>query len=32
MHIGLEDLYPILFVVVWFVIMRYVLPRFGVRT
>jgi hypothetical protein len=32
MSISLEDLYPILFVVVWFVVMRYVLPHFGVKT
>jgi len=32
MSIGLKDLYPILFVLVWFVVMRYVLPRFGVST
>ena len=32
MNMSLKDLYPILFVVVWFVAMRYVLPRFGVRT
>jgi hypothetical protein len=32
MSISLEDLYPILFVLVWFVAMRYVLPRLGVRT
>ena len=32
MSISLEDLYPILFILVWFVVMRYVLPRFGVRT
>jgi hypothetical protein len=32
MSISLEDLYPILFILVWFVAMRYVLPRFGVRT
>jgi len=32
MNISLKDLYPLLFVVVWFVTMRYILPRFGVRT
>jgi hypothetical protein len=32
MSISLEDLYPILFILVWFVAMRYVLPHFGVRT
>ncbi len=32
MSISLEDLYPILFILIWFVVMRYVLPRFGVRT
>ncbi|GEM_PF-2238642 len=32
MSISLEDLYPLLFVLVWFVTMRYVLPRLGVRT
>jgi hypothetical protein len=32
MSIGLEDLYPVFFILVWFVVMRYILPRFGVRT
>lgn len=32
MNISLKDLYPILFIIVWFVVMRYILPRFGVRT
>jgi hypothetical protein len=32
MNIIVEDLYPLLFILVWFVIMRYVLPRLGVRT
>jgi hypothetical protein len=32
MNINVEDLYPLLFILVWFVIMRYVLPRLGVRT
>jgi hypothetical protein len=32
MSISLEDLYPLLFILVWFVVMRYVLPRLGVRT
>jgi len=32
MSISLEDLYPLLFIFVWFVVMRYVLPRLGVRT
>lgn len=32
MSTNLRDLYPVLFVVVWFVAMRYVLPRLGVKT
>jgi len=32
MSISLEDLYPILFIIIWFVVMRYVLPHFGVET
>lgn len=32
MSISLEDLYPLLFILAWFVTMRYVLPRFGVQT
>jgi len=32
MSISLKDLYPILFIIIWFVVMRYVLPHFGVQT
>ena len=32
MSISLEDLYPLFFIIIWFVVMRYVLPHFGVQT
>jgi hypothetical protein len=32
MNTSLKDLYPILLIIVWFVAMRYVLPRLGVKT